>query len=87
MTEKTASKAHDLKIEPQYLREIISGIKQFEIRKNDRNFQVGDWVRVCDGKYYANLLIKYISDYEQKEGYVVFGFTHVCGGVVVTNDD
>jgi ASC-1-like (ASCH) protein len=33
---------HELKIEPQYFKEIISGKKKFELRKNDRNFQVGN---------------------------------------------
>lgn len=31
-----------LKTLPEYFRAILSGEKNFEIRKNDRNFQVGD---------------------------------------------
>ena len=33
---------HELKIWSEYYKDIISKIKRFEIRKNDRNFQVGD---------------------------------------------
>ena len=33
---------HYLKISPYYINEVIEGNKTFEVRKNDRNFQVGD---------------------------------------------
>lgn len=33
---------HNLKIEPQYFRQVISDVKTFEIRFNDRNYAVGD---------------------------------------------
>jgi len=33
---------HELKTWPEYYRAVISGEKTFEIRKNDRNYQVGD---------------------------------------------
>lgn len=33
---------HELKIRPQFFDKVISGEKTFEIRKNDRNFKVGD---------------------------------------------
>jgi hypothetical protein len=35
---------HELKTWPVYFREVKSGAKPFEVRKNDRNFQVGDEV-------------------------------------------
>jgi len=35
-------KQHRLKTHPQYFERILSGDKTFEVRKNDRDFQVGD---------------------------------------------
>lgn len=35
-------KTHELKIDPQYFEAIADGRKTFEIRKNDRNYKVGD---------------------------------------------
>jgi len=35
---------HRLKIKPCYLLRILDGSKTFEIRKNDRDFQVGDTI-------------------------------------------
>ena len=33
---------HALKIHPVYFEEVLSGRKTFEVRKNDRNFLMGD---------------------------------------------
>ncbi len=35
---------HSLKTHKQYFRAVISGRKTFEIRKNDRNFNIGDFL-------------------------------------------
>jgi hypothetical protein len=35
-------KNHQLKIHPEYFNEVVSGNKTFEIRLNDRNYEVGD---------------------------------------------
>lgn len=35
-------KVHELKIKAKYYSEIWRGIKTFELRKNDRDYQVGD---------------------------------------------
>ena len=41
-------KLHELKILPEYYIEVLNGKKRFEIRKDDRNFQVGDIIRLCE---------------------------------------
>ena len=74
-------KRHNLKIKAEYAKEKLNGTKPFEIRLNDRDFQVGDEVvyNVIDdnelAKTFANKVyeITYITNYEQKDGYVVFG--------------
>lgn len=69
---------HELKILPCYYREVIAFRKTFEIRKNDRNFQKGDRVRLNEyehGAYTGNSMlfeITYINDYGQIKGYCVF---------------
>lgn len=81
MTEFT----HDLKISNRYYDDVVSGLKTFEIRKNDRNFKVGDLIRLHEvnvfGEYTSRLSdfykIIYITDYEQKDGYVVLGIKEV----------
>lgn len=35
-------KIHELKIFPQYFNEVLNGNKTFELRKDDREFEVGD---------------------------------------------
>ena len=35
---------HALKTEPNYYEDIKSGNKNFEIRKNDRDFRTGDYI-------------------------------------------
>lgn len=70
---------HHLKILPEYFEAVVSGDKCFEIRKNDRRYEVGDILRrneYEDGKYTGNFHvaeITYITDYAQQDGYVVLG--------------
>lgn len=76
-------KLHTLMIEPESLTAKMAGKKPFEIRKNDRNFEAGDIVRyIPEGivDYEDAIMIECrlyqivcITDYEQKDGYIVFG--------------
>lgn len=89
-------KVHELKLDDKYFNDVQDGSKTFEIRKNDRDFQVGDLLalsRYKDGSYcYYNffskfnnsdihgadtllMLVTYVTDYEQKDGYVVMGIS------------
>lgn len=81
---------HFLKIDTEYAVAKLMGIKNFEIRSNDRNFKVGDYIRYTvvsktkklektkmeqiqryfDDRVYQ---IVYITNFNQKEGYIVFG--------------
>lgn len=76
---------HDLKIKECYFEAVDSGEKNFEIRNNnDRGFQKGDLVILRETQDSAMALIytgrkkqikiTYVTNYMQKDGYVVFGF-------------
>lgn len=70
---------HELKIAPEPFEAVVTDKKRFEIRRNDRDFQVDDWLRLLEfsnGEYTGNTAgqrIRYITDFEQKDGFVVLG--------------
>lgn len=72
-------KIHELKILPEYFEAVTSGRKRFEIRKNDRDYKVGDllYLREWNGENFTGDSYKaevtYITDYAQKDEYVVMG--------------
>jgi len=62
-----SKETHHLKTETEYYQAIEKGLKKFEFRKNDRDFQVGDILylkETVNGVYTGRLLapkeIKYI---------------------------
>ena len=70
---------HELKTYPKYFQETIEGNKLFEIRKNDRNFQVGDvlllkeWDNIKYTGREVGAMVRYILDDKfigLAEGYV-----------------
>ncbi len=73
-------KTHHVKIKPEYLNAVIEGKKTFEIRYNDRDYKVGDRVRMSDGQRFVVVRIEYVTDYKQTDDYVVFSFTWIHGG-------
>jgi hypothetical protein len=71
---------HCLKIKPQYLTRITSGQKLFELRYNDRDYQVGDSLWLDDGNRPAfKVEITYVLSYPEalKENWVVLGITEL----------
>lgn len=80
---------HKLKILPAFFNAVICGDKNFEIRDNsDRGFQKGDTVILEEfdnsapplllGSFTGRSIaveVTYVTGYEQKPGWVVFGFT------------
>ena len=75
---------HELKLRQPWYGFVEAGIKTFEIRKNDRVYNVGDYVALNewdpDSGYSGRKImacICYVTDYDQKPGVVVFGFVPV----------
>ena len=74
---------HDLKILPKWFEDIKFGLKNFEIRKNDRDYKFGDILvlKEWDGKHYtgriAEFRVGYIyygnGEYGVEEGYCIMG--------------
>ena len=66
---------HQLKIWPEYLSAIRLGLKPYEIRKNDRNYQTGDILALNEWNPRTK---KYSGDYIT---IIVKSVAHECIGV------
>ena len=55
---------HELKIKKCYLLHIIEGKKTFEVRKNDRDYQVGDTIRFLPLEDDNYEIIGLVANYE-----------------------
>ncbi len=78
---------HILKTWKQYFNDVKSGLKTFEIRKNDRNFKVGDTLILQEYDHEEQAItgeeltvqVTYIADWNQPEGQVVMSIKiHPC---------
>lgn len=85
--EFTFLKIHELKCDPEFFDKIKTGEKNFEIGLNDRNFVAGDHAYIEEflpGCRYSGhwilVRITYVTDFEQKPGWVVFGFREMARG-------
>jgi len=78
-------KIHYLKTETEYYQAVKRGEKLFELRKNDRDFRIGDFIYleetvngVKTGKYLEPKKIKYIlkncRKYGLKKGYCILNW-------------
>ncbi|BAU28203.1 uncharacterized protein DUF3850 [Aneurinibacillus soli] len=81
MVDEKKPRIHELKTEPQYFQAVLDGHKRFEIRKNDRDFKVGDTlvlkeynadVHAFTGRK-VEVTVTYMTDYAQQQGYLVLG--------------
>lgn len=78
---------HGLKIAPEYFKAVKNGSKKFEIRKNDRDYNVGDILVLLEyDKYYEaftgekiTVEIIYMTDFAQQDNYVVLGIEEIWG--------
>ena len=75
---------HDLKIKPEYFEAVLLGEKHFELRKDDRGYKVGDYIRLHEykdgeetGLCSRPLLIRFIlrdcPQYGLMDGYCILG--------------
>lgn len=75
---------HELKILPMYFNEVLYGVKNFELRKNDRDYKVGDILILKEFNKKENMFtgreirksvnyILYGPCYGLKEGYCILG--------------
>ena len=83
---------HQLKIESEYFRKIVEGVKTFEVRKNDRDFHKGDYLGLneitphpCNAegerKETGNFVLVRVLDIFSdnrfvKDGYVIMSIGH-----------
>lgn len=74
------SREHQLKINAEFFDDVASGRKPFEIRLNDRGFQTGDYLRLCecDRSYYSGRETRkrvtyLLNGWGLQEGYVALG--------------
>lgn len=75
---------HYLKIKPEYYKDVECGLKTFELRKNDRDFQIGDVLMLIklDNKgnetdqvtrVKVTYILKDCPQYGLKDGYAILG--------------
>ncbi|WP_369711599.1 DUF3850 domain-containing protein [Leptotrichia sp. HSP-334] len=78
-------KTHDLKIERKYFDDVITERKRFEVRKNDRDYQVNDILslneydkdkQIYTGRHISAKVLYILDDNTfLKEGYVVLSIS------------
>ncbi len=74
-------KIHELKAVNPFFNDIWNGIKNFDVRLNDRNFKIGDFLLLreysLNGYEFREILCKIIYFFDGhlmlKEGYVILG--------------
>ena len=85
---------HELKCWPEFFSAIVSGVKTFEIRKNDRGFTAGDelllkeYVPLSQSYTGAEVLVQvpYITSAYMREDYVVMSIVVKAVGLPKTDE-
>ncbi|MGL6198711.1 MAG: ASCH/PUA domain-containing protein [Lachnospiraceae bacterium] len=79
-------RAHRIKIPPEYFTLVKARIKNFELRKNDRGYEVGDTLVLCEwnekGEYFTGnevtrkvkCMLEDAPGWGLKEGYCIMGW-------------
>ena len=67
-------KTHNLKLNINFCDDVMTGVKTFEIRKNDRNFKVGDHIRFVPIKGCSVSTKHLISEKEYEITYIINGW-------------
>jgi len=84
------ARIHELKSIPPFFQAVLDGTKTFEVRREDRGFNLSDtlWLREFDHDtgYSGRELrvsVRYLSSFHQQPGYVVLGIER---GLTVARD-
>ena len=76
---------HDLKIKPKFYEDVLYGKKQFELRRDDRDFNVGDSVCLREWDEEAEdytgrsitkriiYILRNVPEYGLQEGFCILG--------------
>lgn len=74
-------KLHELKIKDKYYEDIVCGYKKAELRKNDRDYQVGDLIQFIPERkdrifwgnavYQITHILKDVPEYGLADGYCI----------------
>ena len=70
---------HQLKCESKFFQDIVAGVKTYEVRLNDRNYAVGDYLALNE--------IDYSLDREETYMYTYTGNSALYKVVYVLNDE
>lgn len=78
---------HELKILPQYFNEVVSGNKQFELRQDNRDYQIGDMLLLKEyladkdeytgresNLYKITYILRNVPEYGLMDGYCIIGW-------------
>lgn len=82
-------KIHELKIKEEYYQDLIRGRKSFELRKNDRDYKVGDlihFVGINGEEYNYNVYIivyvlKDVPEYGLDKDYCILGIRNLINNI------